>query len=533
MTVQLLLVDDELHAIEGVKSDLNTEKLEISSLFTAYNMKQAKAVIEREHIDIMLCDIEMPQGSGLELLEWVREHYPHVITIFLTSHADFKYAKEAIQLGSLDYLLKPVKVKELERAINRAKELMNHNSEVSRNKQSHQLWMKHRALVVERFWTDIIHHTLPSHRDAIQQQAEHLQLPFTEHMLFIPILISVQRWNKEMTRRDQKIIEYALKNSAEEIIIGKQRNGLFFYIEPGIMLGIFTVEHQPSEEQIELLDSCEYYISMCNQYFYCELSCYFGVATEASGMASMVASLKQRERNNVAFFNKVFPFHIEDGGKEAIDLPDLEIWLSLLKAGTKEVLIQKVESFLQELVDSKSINANILEQFHQDFMQVLYSYLNMSGIQARRLYGDELSRSLSEQANHSVADLLIWIHHIVDKAFHQTKSVEETETVIQQVQRYVSNHLDQDLSRDMIANYVYLNPDYLSRILKRKTGFSVSNYVLNERIKRAGQLITETNIPISTIAASVGHTNFSHFASIFKKHTGLGPTEYRAQYGKV
>lgn len=533
MTIQLLLVDDEIHAIEGVKSDLNTKELGISCLFTAYNMKQAKALIEREHIDIMLCDIEMPQGSGLELLAWVQEHYPHVITIFLTSHADFKYAKEALQLGSLDYLLKPVKVKELERVINRAKELVHRNSEVSRNKQSHQLWMKHRALVVERFWTDIIYHIMPSHRDAIRQQVETLQLPFTEQMMFIPILISIQRWNKEMTRRDQKIIEYALKNSAEEIIIGKQRNGLFFYIEPGKMLGVFTVEHQPAEEQMELLDCCEYYISMCNQYFYCELSCYFGAAIEATDMASMVAMLKQRERNNVAFFNKVFPFHIEDERKDTIDLPDLELWLSLLKTGTKEGVIEKVERFLQELVDSQSINAHILEQFHQDFMQVLYSYLNMSGIQARRLYGDEQSRSLSEQANRSVADLLAWIHHIVDKAFNQTKSVEETETVIQQVQRYVSNHLDQDLSRDTIANHVFLNPDYLSRILKRETGFSVSNYVVNERMKRVKQLLVETSIPISTIAASVGHTNFSHFASIFKKHTGLGPTEYRAQYGKA
>lgn len=241
MTYQLLLVDDEVHAIEGVKSDLEMEKLGIEQLFTAYNMKQAKAILQCEKVDIMLCDIEMPQGSGLELLSWVKEHHPSVITIFLTSHADFKYAKEAIQLGSLDYLLKPVLASELESVINRAREIIDHNSEVSRNKQSHQLWMKHRALVVERFWLDLINHTIPSHPDSIRKQAEHLQLPILEGNTYLPMLISVQKWNRPLSRRDEKIMEYALKNSAEEIIIGKQLNGIFFFLTAEKCLGLYLL----------------------------------------------------------------------------------------------------------------------------------------------------------------------------------------------------------------------------------------------------------------------------------------------------
>ncbi len=182
-------------------------------------------------------------------------------------------------------------------------------------------------------------------------------------------------------------------------------------------------------------------------------------------------------------------------------------------------------------------NGQYYENLHgalpKEDLTALYSYLNMSGIQARRLYGDEASRMLSEQADRSVSDLLAWIHHAVEKAFNQAKTAEETDTVVQQVQRYIIKNIDQDLSRDMIANHVFLNPDYLSRILKKETGYSVSDYVVNERMKLAKELLTETSIPVSTIAASVGHTNFSHFARIFKKHAGLGPTEYRNQYGKV
>src|SRR5690606_14430104 len=114
--------------LEGLKSDLELDKLNINQLFVAYSMKQAREIIEREHIDIMLCDIEMPQGNGLELLQWVKNNEYQIVTIYLTSHADFSYAKEALQLGSLDYLLKPVVVSELEEVIKKAQIEIDKNS---------------------------------------------------------------------------------------------------------------------------------------------------------------------------------------------------------------------------------------------------------------------------------------------------------------------------------------------------------------------------------------------------------------------
>ena len=531
MTYRLLLVDDEIHAIEGVKSDLDMDKLQISELFTALNLKQAQAVFQREKIDIMLCDIEMPQGSGLELLAWVKEHYPHVIPIFLTSHADFKYAKEAIQLGSLDYLLKPVLAEVLEKVIQRAQGIIDHNSEMSRNQQSHQLWMKHKSLIIERFWLDLIQHTIPSHPEAIRKHIEYHQLPILETSAFIPLLISVQQWNKTLSRRDEKIMEYALKNSAEEIIMGSERNGLFFYLDRGKMLGIFAIQEIGTGERAQFVEACNRYIETCSNYFYCSVSCYLGNPVPAQGVADMVSGLRLQDRNNVAFTKGVFPYVETLDNKLPIEVPDLSVWMSLLKTGSKDMVIQEFEKFLDQLVKTRMIDANILHVLHQDFMQALYTFLNIIGIQAHHLYGDDTSRNLSELAERSVADFMSWVHHALDKAVNQTKAVGETETVVQTVQRYIANHIEQDLSRDTIANHVFLNPDYLSRIFKKETGYSISDYVLKERIHMAKELLSQTNIPVSSIASAVGHTNFSHFAKIFKKHVGLGPSEFRIQFG--
>ena len=74
----------------------------------AGNVEQAKGIIRNYRPDIILCDIEMPQSSGLELLAWCKDNAPETETIILTCHAQFSYAQTAVRLGSLDYLLKPV-----------------------------------------------------------------------------------------------------------------------------------------------------------------------------------------------------------------------------------------------------------------------------------------------------------------------------------------------------------------------------------------------------------------------------------------
>ncbi|WP_337101857.1 response regulator transcription factor [Paenibacillus sp. YIM B09110] len=533
MTYQMLLVDDEVHAIEGVKADLDLAKLDITNLFTAYSMRQAMDIFEKEVIDIMLCDIEMPQGSGMELVAWVREHYPDTVTIFLTSHADFKYAKEALKLGSLDYLLKPVLADDLELAIREAQSVIDLKTETTRHTHSHQLWTKHHAYIIERFWLDLINQSTPSHADAVREQVERHHIPITEGSVFVPILIAVQRWNKPLNRRDEKILEYALKNSADEIIKGSHSNGICFPLERGMLLVVLAVGGDPEEDTTSFVDACSNYIESCHQYFYCDLSCYVGGGVQAHEMAEMVMRLRQRNTNNVAFVNQVFADPYSWQTIQPVNLPALSNIASLLKTGTQEAVLREVDKVLGDLVRNQEMDAEVLHQFHQDFMQVLYSFLNFKGVQAHQLFGDVISRRLSEKAGRSVTDMMGWVHHVVSKAMKQADVVNETDTVIETVKRYIAHNMDQDISREQVAEQVFLNPDYLSRIFKKETGSSISDYILLERIKHAKSLLSETNIPISSIASAIGYTNFSHFAKIFKKYVGIGPTEYRSQHGNT
>jgi len=528
MSYNLLLVDDEVHAIEGVKADLDLQKLQITQLLIANNVKQAKELFQREQIDILLCDIEMPQESGLELLKWVKAQQYSTVTVFLTSHADFRYAKEALQLGSLDYLLKPVLKDDLERVIFKAQEEIDRNSEISKISRSHQLWTKHHSLIFERFWIDLINHTISDNRNVVREQIALHQLPITEDMKFLPILASIQQWNKKFNRRDEKIMEYALKNSAEEMLMANEVSGMFFYLERGILLGILSTD-QAEFDFNQIRQICQQYIQSCNQYFYCDLSCYIGQPVEAFQMASMTAELIGLNRNNVAHYNQVFIMKEQEREAQSITLPDMNLWLSLLKSGTSDLILREIERFIDQLVRNQTINVMVLNQLWQDLVQAIYSYLNMEGMQAHKLFGDEQSITLSEKANDSVRDLLEWANYVVNKAINHAEKVKQTDTVVQSVQKYIAQHIDQDLSRETIADMVFLNPDHLSRLFKKETGLSISEYILWERINMAKELLGQREIPVGVVAASVGYTNFSHFARIFKKYVGVGPSDYRSK----
>ena len=120
MTV--LVIDDQIHVVEGILSEVSWENLGVDKVWKAYNAVEAKGILLLNKVDIMLCDIEMPGENGLSLLKWTQDQGMEVECIFLTAHADFVYARTAMQLGSFDYILQPARYEDIGNAILRAKQ---------------------------------------------------------------------------------------------------------------------------------------------------------------------------------------------------------------------------------------------------------------------------------------------------------------------------------------------------------------------------------------------------------------------------
>ena len=111
--MKLLLVDDEIVTIRGILKGVDWEQASFEKVLTATDAAEAKELLLTERPEIMLCDIEMPGESGLKLLEWVREQKLRTECMFLTCHEEFDFARRAMKLKGMDYLLKPIPYDEL------------------------------------------------------------------------------------------------------------------------------------------------------------------------------------------------------------------------------------------------------------------------------------------------------------------------------------------------------------------------------------------------------------------------------------
>lgn len=105
--MKLLIVNDEVIAAKGVMTGIDWSKYGIDGVDVAFDAQTAKGLLEEQEFDILLCDIEMPGESGIQLVQWIRENKLDIEVVFLTCHADFEFAQEAIRLQCRNYILVP------------------------------------------------------------------------------------------------------------------------------------------------------------------------------------------------------------------------------------------------------------------------------------------------------------------------------------------------------------------------------------------------------------------------------------------
>ena len=112
MRVNLLIADDETIILNGLAS-LNWAGIGVEKVRTASDGIEAQRLLLSEPIDVLLCDIRMPEMNGIELSKYIHDNQLDVAVVFLSGLSQFDYALAALRNGVSDYLLKPVKEQDL------------------------------------------------------------------------------------------------------------------------------------------------------------------------------------------------------------------------------------------------------------------------------------------------------------------------------------------------------------------------------------------------------------------------------------
>ncbi len=116
----ILIVDDDELALRGIEKGVDWDTLAIDKIFKTHSAVTGKRILNDYKIHILLSDIELPGDNGLDLVAWVRKNKPEIICIFFTCHAEFYYAQEALRLGAMDYILKPIPYDKLWQCVSQA-----------------------------------------------------------------------------------------------------------------------------------------------------------------------------------------------------------------------------------------------------------------------------------------------------------------------------------------------------------------------------------------------------------------------------
>lgn len=521
--MNLLIVDDEYYSVDGIRSKLDWPSLGIENVFCAYSMEQAQGFFKEQKIDIMLSDIEMPKGSGLELLNWIRQMQYPTVCLFLTSYARFDYASQALKLESIDYLLKPADydtlLSAMQKAIAKVQQL-----ETEKLQAIHaEYWDKSRIKLAEQFWSDLASQVIPPVRSQVQRVLTQLHLPQSwMEGGYYPVLLQC-RLSKDAVRWERNLFEYAVKNILNELLFSENETPVI--TRAGELQYLIILNGTRTRD--EVFEKCRKAIETLTASLPASFNFFAGGYGTVELIGEMARSLLEYARNNIRGENAVYDIEKAPAEESGVTAPPLVRWNDLLVSRRTDQLQWEAEQYLSNLQRSHNADRRDLVKFYHNFLQIVYSILERSGESAHKLFLNNASDVISEHACDSVDTMRSWLQHTL-AAFNECMSViSQSSSPIETVKQYIREHLSEDLSRNSLAAVVYLSPDYLSHTFREKAGISLTEYITAERIRKAKELLLLNRSSIRDVALLTGFQNISYFSKQFKRSTGKTPQEFR------
>lgn len=530
--MRCLLIDDDAPTLEALCSIIRWEDYGFSQVVKAHNIAEAKSGFSTGAPDLIICDIEMPQGSGIAMIQWVREQGYDCAFIFFTCHESFEFASTALKYHADSYLIKPIDERLLKDALLRSVESLRRRSRLGEYRKHGLAWLRNKALVEKGFWNEILTSTLSTRPELVQGEIVRRDLSFSVNQTFILMLLSA-RTSEIDEHWTASAFHYALSNLASEVLFDlPDADRLIPYKQEQQIYYAVIIDGETDGQMLKARG--ERLVGMCRQYLKCELTCYISEEQKISQLAECKSELEHMDKRNLIFRGAVY-FQSDRFLYEAAEpyALDTRLYTELFAQMDKVQIVNRLKQTLERLVAQNKLDAVTMHSIREDFLQVVYAFLAQNNIQAHRLFSDNAAERLLQRSDHSVFDFMKWAHLITEKAIGTFKETLQSEGVVNRVKRFIHENYQRDLTRDDLAASVFLTPDYLSKMFKNETKMSMIEYLNVYRIEMARRMLVERSVSVGAVAAATGFDNLSYFSTVFKKMTGETPGGYRAKYKSV
>ncbi|MNO66904.1 putative response regulatory protein [compost metagenome] len=492
--LRIVIVDDEALIREGLVKMISkeSERFVIAGSFS--NGQDVLDFIASEDIDLVITDIRMPLVDGLELISEIKSIRPEIRCIIMSGFTDFEYARQALRSSAVDYLLKPINKKQLFELLYT---LDNERMSSQEKEQQYRL-----GLLLSYI------KTTPS----LCFQLPELLLPHPYFAIF-----TLKGSDMPALRSTLRMIAQQAHCAFDTIDVGDQTLSIVCYFanepKPEELLhfaeefrafpipGVLHVGASPAYNSPILLKkafteakrACNHGIYTNNSWSFIH---YCDAFSPGQDIIELFVNYREAIVQNLQILNiPQLTSHLESLFDELkINKTDLSSILHLCR------LIE--EQALTELHEwGKYYNESAAQQL-EDRIQACYTFDEI-----KRLFIREMSDTLKEIRSCRLAQA--------------GKSVET-------VKRWIMEHYKEPAELGLLANMVYLTPSYLSKLFKNETGMTITDYLIEIRIKKAKHLLKESaEMKIHEIGCEVGYPDPAYFNKLFKRMVGITPNEYK------
>ncbi|KRF43802.1 response regulator transcription factor [Paenibacillus sp. Soil787] len=517
---KLVLVDDEEIVRRGLKYFLDWESLGFQIVADFEDGKEAIEYLKTHEVDLVLTDIRMAEINGLQLAKHIYEHSPHIRVIIISGYKDFDYAQQAIQYNVEHYLLKPTKYDEITEVFQALKQKMDklktqHMNQQQQSVRFHELL----PLLKEQFYTDLVMGALRN-TEELNKRINLLSLSLDP--AHCPCaLVELELCEPEKLSMKREKLTYSLKS------IFHAENGNFMYKAvfndyQGLKLIAFPT-HSISQDILreQLLGELDVMISRIRNNFDIvlryQISATFPNVIELARFSEPLKLVFEETRGK----DRLDPLEYEKL------LEKYKVFLANVTDGQKEETMSLIDRFLDEFRD---LPITFVHRLIMDLFAMVFRYYSDRGLVGKIPHETVHNYHVVIEIN-ELEDIRKWAKQYISDLMVLNVTSKETNAklIVDAAQKYIIHNFHRDLSLEEVANHVFLNHIYFSRIFKQTTGTNYIDYLTQLRIQKAIELLESREYKIHEITEKVGYLNSKYFTRLFKQTTGVNPKDYIRQ----
>jgi two-component system response regulator YesN len=508
----ILLVDDEKLELDAIARYIRWEDMGISVIGTARNGREGLRMQEELKPDIVLTDVRMPIMDGLEFARKAKQFDKNVKIVFLSGHDEFQYIKAALTMEAMGYLLKPIDTAELAQLMERVIRKCEEDKQLSESAEG----------LKEKLVRSLAAESSASARKEWVRRISMLPRPLPLTGDYLVCLITWDEANDE--ERADALASLApgwSELNADNYLwqADERRFGAIAYPDGGSGRSGVLRFWEKALEDIRGRTGIVLTIGLSSEGRYLEqLPQLWGEA---------------REANAAKFYEgtgTVLPYEAEPRREKARPGRPAAIAERLGHAVTHlqtEVLEAELAGFFAPFRENRTRRDAVIASTMQLATEISRRFAPLLEQQPEAAeFGPDWHAITEPQSLDQLqATLADWCGRMMERI--REKDHDKNLPIIHRIRELIDARFSEALTVEELASSVYLSPNYIRTLFKEKTGQTILEYMTKVRIERASGLLQNKSLKIHEIARAVGYENVSYFCSLFQKHRGVTPNEYR------